>query len=239
MTAQSSDQELRQRLHQLEDNDARLRAELAAAVQREAALARLAQRINEQPLDLDGTLLVIAEAALKLLDADGARVWLRDGDQFRPTAGAIRESPVAYVQLNMPIDASGDAPPARCVRERRTVALDDLLDLQRPGSRREALIAAGIRSVMAAPLGRSDPISGALAVARNQVRPFSTSEMATLEAFAAQAAIAIETARAQHALAERNHALAESLERKPPPRKFSTSSAARRRTCRRRWTRLC
>jgi GAF domain-containing protein len=48
---------------------------------------------------------------------------------------------------------------------------------------------------------------------RAQVRPFNATEMATLEAFAAQAATAIETARAQRALAERNTALAQGLER--------------------------
>ncbi len=213
MTANSSDQELRDRLRQLEDNDARLRAELAAANEREAALARIARRINEQPLDIDGTLLAIAEGALKLLDAAGARVWLREGEQLRPTPGAIRKGPAGYTRLSTVVDISGDSLVARCLRERRTVAVADLLEQRPAGTPRDELVAAGVRSTMAAPLGRTDPIPGSLGITRTEVRPFNATEMATLEAFAAQAAIAIETARAQRALAERNDALAEGLER--------------------------
>jgi hypothetical protein len=80
MTAPSSDLELRQRLQQLEASDARLRTELAAAVDREAALAQIAQRINEHPLDVDGTLRAIAETARVLTGGDAARVFLRDGE---------------------------------------------------------------------------------------------------------------------------------------------------------------
>ena len=94
-------------------------------------------------------------------------------------------------------------PPARCARE-STHHRAWRTRWSWPGrTRRDANTspptspAIGVRSSMAAPLGRAAPIAGALAVARSQVRPFDATEMATLEAFAAQAAIAIETARAQ------------------------------------------
>ncbi len=195
--------------------EARLRAELAAAAEREAALARIAQRINEHPLDVDGTLLEISEAARRLTGGDGGRVWLREGDHFTPTRGAMPDGPDEFVHQRTAVAASSDTPVARCVRERRTVAVDDFLELPESGIRREAVLAARFRSTMAAPLGRGDAIAGSLAVVRSEVRPFNATEMATLEAFAAQAAIAIETARAQQALAEgleREKATAEILD---------------------------
>ena len=192
-----------------------LQAELAAALEREAALARIAQRINEHPLDVDGTLQEISEAARELTGGDGARVWLRDGEHFTPTRGAMPDGPDEFVHLRAVVLASSDTPVARCVRERRTVAVDDFLELAESGLTREAVLAARFRSMMAAPLGRGDAIAGSLTVVRADVRPFNATEMATLAAFAAQAAIAIETARAQEELAlrlERETATAEILE---------------------------
>ena len=220
MIESSSDLELRQRLQQLEASDARLRTELATAVEREAALAQIAQRINEHPLDVDGTLRAIPEAARVLTDGDAARVFLRDGEQLVGNLGAIEGEaiPARYIRHATRIDLSSVMPMARCVRERRTIAVADALELAGAYPAQRELVSAyltsiGVRSSMAAPLGRAAPIAGSLAVARNQVRPFNATEMATLEAFAAQAAIAIETARAQQQLGERNDALAKGLER--------------------------
>ncbi len=222
MTAPSSDQELLQRLRQLEASDARLHTELAAAVEREASLARIAQRINEHPLDIDGTLLAIAEAARALTNGDAARVFLRDGEQLVAKLGAIAGEavPARYAEASVQVDLSTSVlPMARCVRERRTIAMADAQELAKSiddPMRREQLsanlAALGIRSQMATPLGRAEPIAGALVIVRNQVRPFDSTEMATLEAFAAQAAIAIETARAQRELAQRNREVTEALE---------------------------
>ena len=220
MTAPSSDQELRQRLQQLEAVEARLRTELAAAAAREAALAQIAQRINEHPLDVDGTLRAIAEAARELTGGDAARVFLRDGDQLVGNLGAIAGEavPARYARPAVRVDLSSVMPMARCVRERRTIAVADAMELAGAYPAQRDLVSAyltsiGVRSSMAAPLGHAEPIAGSLAVARNQVQPFNATEMATLEAFAAQAAIAIETARAQQQLGERNDALAKGLER--------------------------
>ncbi len=213
MSAESSDQELRQRLRQLEASEVRLRVELAASADREAALASISHRINEQPLDVDGTLLAIAEAAREMTGGDGARVWLRDGDRLMPKIGAIGDSRAAYVSGFDVDSANEDTPAVRCVRERGTVAIADILEQAQPGPVRDYIVTAGIRSNMAAPLGRGDSIAGSLAVMRTEVRPFNSTEIATLEAFAAQAAIAIETARAQQTLAAHNRALAEGLER--------------------------
>ena len=220
MTAPSSDLELRQRLQQLEASDARLRTELAAAVERETALAQIAQRINEHPLDVDGTLRAIAEAARVLTGGDAARVFLRDGEQLVGNLGAIdgEAVPARYARPAARVDLSSVMPMAQCVRERRTIAVADAQELAGAYPAQRELVSAyltsiGVRSSMAAPLGRAEPIAGSLAVARNQVHPFNATEMATLEAFAAQAAIAIETARAQQQLGERNDALTKGLER--------------------------
>jgi hypothetical protein len=101
MATRSNDKQLAQRLTEAETR--RLRAELAAARARESALAGIAQRINEHhPQDIDGNLVVIAEAARSLTGGDGARVFLIEGDELVPTRGAkhrasrLRPSAVDY-----------------------------------------------------------------------------------------------------------------------------------------------
>ena len=181
---------------------------------REAALARISQRINENPLDVDGTLIAIAEAAHSLIDSAGARVWMLEGGHLVPRTGASADGrPVVPAQFP-PQPIEGSSPNARALRERRTVAVDDLLD---PANHRaifrERVVASGQRSVMAAPLGRTESAAGTIALYRTEVRPFNPDEMATLELFANQAAIAIETANAQRVLLERNQAISEALKR--------------------------
>ena len=199
--------------------------------QREAALAHIAQRINEHPLDMDGTLIAIAEAARELTDGDNARVWFLDGEQLIPGPGAVGRGPQHYASSRPgDIRLASTHPYARAVRERIGCAIDDFLELVQEQAQRgelttvsttvqvdtieqaeQMVTAFGTRSAMAAPLGRLNPL-GAISVTRMDVRPFGASELTTLEAFAAQAAVAIETARSQQLLAQRNREIAAALD---------------------------
>ena len=184
---------------------------------REAAMMRITQRINQHPLDVDGTLIAIAEAARSLTDADGARVWLVEGEFLVPgpdSTGASAANTIGSQARRTPL--SDPAPGAIAVRECRTIAVDDIsayFATREDGAARLAEI-GGLRSMLAAPFGNVEPVPGLINVFRATVRPFGAIEQATLEAFATQAAVAIETARAQSALAnglERETATADIL----------------------------
>jgi len=210
-------------LKQLQAELAQAQRERDVAMTREAALARITQRINEQPLDLDGTLVAIAEAARELTDGDSARVWFLHGEQLISGPGAVGRGREAFAPAGNTVNLGGATPVQRAVDERKGVAVDDMVEavlvggLQRGEIQMDAASAAklaeaqGVRSAMAAPLGRLQPL-GVVAVTRVEVRPFNAIELATLEAFAAQAVVAIETARAQQLLVERNRQLGRALE---------------------------
>ena len=181
---------------------------------RESALARISQRINEKPLDVNGTLIAIAEAAQALIDSDGARVWLLEGTHLVPRTGASATGAPLVPEQFPPQPVDGPSPNARAFRERRVIAVDDLLDGANHRARfRERVVASGQRSVIAAPLGHTETVAGTIALYRTEVRPFNGDEMVTLELFANQAAIAIETANAQRVLLEHNQTISEALKR--------------------------
>ena len=184
------DPTLERRLDDLEIERDGLRVSLAAALERESVLVRITQRINQQPLDVDGTLVAIAEAARGLTGGDAARVWLRDGDVVVPGPGAVGSGPAEFMHVqdsHTVAIASSRLPVPTAVREGRTIAVDDLLDCV-PDSDRERFTRLGVRSVMVAPLRSGASVTGALSVVRNVVRPFIAAELSTLAAFADQAA---------------------------------------------------
>ncbi len=190
-------------------------AELAASVEREAALARISQRINEHPLDVDGTLDLIADLAGQSCDAPGTRLFIREGD-FIVHAGlslGAEQGPPRGARQSL--NDEQFLPAVKAVVEARSVTMDDMeTDESLPEAVRQRLAASTVafRSVVAVPILVNGVGVGSIMAVRGEVRPFSTAEVAVFEAFAAQAATAIETARAQQALAERNAELAAALE---------------------------
>ncbi|MBI2767682.1 MAG: GAF domain-containing protein [Chloroflexi bacterium] len=195
---------------------AELEEALAASVEREASLARICRRINEHPLDVDGTLLAIAEVARVLTDSDGARAWLVEGDEIVGAQMSSRVEGLGDFYLNRPVRTSlhGGQVHSRAALHGRTVVLNDAwAELERRGVPDSPAHQGNLRVMMAAPIIREGQVLGSLFSVRTELRPFSPIEIGSLEAFAAQAAIAIETARAQNALAERNREVSEALER--------------------------
>src|SRR4030095_10139186 len=68
-----------------------------------------------------------------------------------------------------------------------------------------------VRTVLGIPMRRSDELLGVIVIYRHEVRPFTDGQIALMETFAAQAAIAIENARLLTELQTRTDQLTRSV----------------------------
>ncbi|WP_249780082.1 GAF domain-containing protein [Bradyrhizobium sp. dw_411] len=178
--------------------NARLKSELRTARDRQAASAEVMRLISASPGDADQTLRRIAEITERLFDASSVTLLIADGERWGQTirvgAGSERITtaiPLAHVAITLQFM------PGTVYLENRQVHVADLDDpaaiARWPGV--TPARAAGSRTMSGTPLRREGGSIGALIVHRARLAPFTEDELALLQSFADQAAIAIENAR--------------------------------------------
>ncbi len=179
--------------------NARLLGELRESLEQQTATAEVLQIINSSPGDLAPVFDAVLDKATRLCDAARGQLAIYDGEFFRFVAA---HGELAFVKEQL---AQRPRPPAwgvtwpRIVGGERFVHIPDVVDtdLYRSGheSARRFVEAGGGRSLLTVSLRKDVALLGALTIYRQQVRPFSATEIALLENFAAQAVIAMENAR--------------------------------------------
>jgi PAS domain S-box-containing protein len=151
----------------------------------------------------------VAEHAARLCDASNARIWRLEDNLLRLAASYGESSATMDGREGLPVDR--DTVTGRAAYDRRTFHVDDIAaeDSEYPvGSR--LVKGQGWHTTLATPLLREGTPIGTILVRRTEVRPFSDKQIALLETFAAQAAIAIENVRLFEAEKQRTLALARS-----------------------------
>jgi signal transduction histidine kinase len=172
----------------------RLFNETKEALEQQTAISEVLQVISKSPTDVQPVLTAVAERAAHLCDAPFARVLLVDGDQLRSMAeysSADVPTPTVAVPLR-PTSVTG-----RAVLARQTIHLHDVLPLidTEYVDARENVLRLGMRSVLAVPLAREGGAYGAMILFRREPGLFSPNQVALVETFAQQAAIAIDNVR--------------------------------------------
>jgi signal transduction histidine kinase/HAMP domain-containing protein len=168
---------------------------LKQALDQQTAISEILRVISSSPTDVQPVLAVVAERAAQLCDAPLSGVFLLENGQLRAkTTYAASGEPVALV-APMPLKRTSLA--GRAVLERATIHYADvapLVDTEFPDSR-ENLLRQGVRTVLAVPLMREGGAYGGIILFRREPRPFSQDQIALVETFARQAAIAIDNVR--------------------------------------------
>jgi signal transduction histidine kinase/HAMP domain-containing protein/predicted transcriptional regulator with HTH domain len=172
----------------------RLFNETKEALEQQTAISEILRVISGSPTDVQPVLDAIAERAARLCDASAASMYLTDGDMLRHLASkGPSPDPVSTIDA-LPINR--DSISGRALLERRTIEVDDMLaeGAEYPLSL-EIAQRYGHRTVVVVPLFREGKPFGTILLRRKEVRPFSEREIALLQTFGDQAAIALENVR--------------------------------------------
>jgi len=177
-------------------DNVRLFNETKSSLEQQTAISEILRVISASPTDVQPVLNAVAERAAHLCDSPFARVLLVDRDQLRPAALYSREGMQGMEPIR-PTALKRTSINGRAILDRETIHIPDVLplfDSEYPDARENA-VAQGVRAALAVPLLREDVAYGSLFIFRHQPGLFSPDQVALLQTFARQAAIAIDNVR--------------------------------------------
>src|SRR5215469_11584078 len=185
-------------------------SELRVALEQQTATSELLKVIGRSTFDLQPVFETLAENALRLCDAEQGVVFRFDGEALRPVVMRNLTAANREVLQENPIVAGRGSATGRVALERRTIHIPDVqADPEYTYFGAQEL---PFRTLLSVPMLRAGEFLGAIAIQRDEVRPFTDSHIALMETFADQAAIAIENARLLTELQTKNASLTEALE---------------------------
>ena len=167
--------------------------ELQNALEQQTAISEILRVISSSPTDVQPVLQAVAERAAHLCNAPFARVMVIDGDMLRPAADYSTEP----VFSGNPVPLARTSITGRAVVDRATVHFADVAavaETEFPGAV-DNIRRLGCRAVLTVPLLREGGAYGGIFLFRREPGLFSADQVALVQTFARQAAIAIDNVR--------------------------------------------
>jgi len=167
--------------------------DLTESLEQQTATSKVLDVISRSAFDLQAVFETVAESSVRLCGADRAFINRFDGESLRMVVAFNAPQGLKEFVSQNPIRPGRDSASGRAALERRTIHIPDVL-----ADPEFSYVPKNIekaRTIIAVPICKGDDLLGVLAIYHLEVRPFTDKQIALVETFADQAAIAIDNVR--------------------------------------------
>jgi GAF domain-containing protein len=169
-------------------------SDLTETLEQQTATSKVLEVISRSAFDLQAVFETVAESAVRLCGADRANIRRFDGELLRLVVAFNAPQKLKDFLSQNPIRPGRNSISGRALLERRTIHIPDAL--ADPEFSYVSKDVETVRTVLAVPILKGDDLLGVLSIYHlERVRPFTDKQIALVETFSDQAAIAIDNVR--------------------------------------------